>query len=141
MLRAAILAAFGLALAAISLPQAVLAQSSKQALEQLDAQLPGDLVNDPSRLDWESYGADLERQSMVDASIPGGGAAIRFEIRRADEFIYAAGTNVPLIKSVGRGDDVTIGFYARTIEAQTDDGNGVFARALPAECSALSRLR
>ena len=78
---------------------------------------------------------------MVDASIPGGGAAIRFEIKRADEFIYAAGTNVPLIKSVGRGDDVTIGFYARTIEAQTDDGNGVLARALPAECSALSRLR
>ena len=103
----------------------MLAQSSKQALEQLDAQLPGDLVNDPSRLDWESYGADLERKSMVDASIPGGGAAIRFEIKRADEFIYAAGTNVPLIKSVGRGDDVTIGFYARTIEAQTDDGNGV----------------
>ena len=63
MLRAAILAAFGLDSGREShSPQAVLAQSSKQALEQLDAQLPGDLVNDPSRLDWESYGADLERQ-------------------------------------------------------------------------------
>ena len=91
---------------------------------QLDAQLPGTLVNDPSRLDWESYG-DIERSAIVDDSIPGGGAAIRFEIKRADEFIYTAGTNVPLTKTVRRGDTITVGFYARTIDAQTADGNGV----------------
>ena len=101
------------------------AQSNASALEELDAQLPGDLVNDPSRLDWESYGADLTRTPVLDESIPGGGAAIRFEIKRADEFIYAAGTNIPLEDSVSRGNDVTVGFYARTIEAATDDGHGV----------------
>ncbi len=94
-------------------------------LAALDAQLPGDLVNDPSAIDWESYGADLSASAVIDESIPGGGAARRFEVRRAAEFIYTAGTNIPLTKSVSRGDTVTIGFYARTIEAQTEDGRGV----------------
>lgn len=121
-----------LALAATSAmafaPQAAWAQhdgDTRAALEALDAQLPGDLVNDPSRIDWQSYGADLEASSVVDDSIPGGGAARRFAINRADEFIYAAGTNIPLTESVDRGDTVTVGFYARTVEADTDDGNGV----------------
>ncbi|MFL0355659.1 hypothetical protein ACI5KX_04200 [Erythrobacter sp. GH1-10] len=94
-------------------------------LKALDAQLPGELVNDPSRIDWQSYGPDLEASAIVDETIPGGGAARRFEIKRADEFIYTSGTNVPLTKKVNRGDEITIGFYARTIEADTDDGRGV----------------
>ncbi len=96
-----------------------------EALAALDAQLPGDLVNDPSRIDWQSYGADLRASAVIDESIPGGGAARRFEITRAAEFIYTAGTNIPLTKSVRRGDTVTVGFYARTISADTDDGRGV----------------
>lgn len=112
---------------ALIAPQAISAQDSdnRAALEALDAQLPGDLVNDPSRIDWQSYGADLDASSVVDENIPGGGAARRFEIKRAAEFIYASGTNVPLTESVNRGDTVTIGFYARTIESDEADGNGV----------------
>lgn len=94
-------------------------------LNALDAQLPGDLVNDPSRIDWQSYGADLNASAVVDESIPGGGAARRFEIKRAAEFIYTAGTNIPLVEAVNRGETVTIGFYARAVEADTDDGKGV----------------
>ncbi len=94
-------------------------------LKALDDQLPGDLVSDPTRIDWESYGADLEASAIVDESIPGGGAARRFEIKRAAEFIYTAGTNIPLIENVNRGDSVTVGFYARAVEADTDDGKGV----------------
>ncbi|MFU7528998.1 hypothetical protein [Qipengyuania sp. ASV99] len=95
------------------------------ALEALDAQLPGDLVNDPSAIDWQSYGTDLAASSVVDPSIPGGGAARRFEVKRAAAFIYTAGANIPLTKEVDRGETVTVGFYARTIEADTDDGKGV----------------
>ncbi|QUL37823.1 hypothetical protein [Erythrobacter sp. JK5] len=97
----------------------------KDALAALDAQLPGDLVNDPSRIDWQSYGADLEASAVVDDSIPGGGAARRFAVTRAAEFIYTAGANIPLVEDVDRGDTVTVGFYARTVEADSDDGNGV----------------
>lgn len=103
----------------------VAAQQQKADLKALDAQLPGDLVNDPSRIDWQSYGADLSASAVVDPSIPGGGAARRFEIRRAAEFIYTAGTNVPLTKKVNRGQQITIGFYARTIASDAADGRGV----------------
>lgn len=108
--------------AAFSVPAA---SQDEAAIRALDDQLPGDLVNDPSRIDWQSYGPDLEASSVVDASIPGGGAARRFEVKRASERIYTAGTNIPLIENVGRGDVVTVGFYARTISADSEDGRGV----------------
>ena len=116
---AAVLLASG---AAIAMPAA--AQNNAE-LKKLDAQLPGTLVNDPSRIDWDSYGADLNASAVVDESIPGGGAARRFEVKRAAEFIYTAGTNVPLTKKVSRGEQITIGFYARTIESDEPDGKGV----------------
>ncbi len=121
-MRSAKFAAAAMLLAAsLSVAPDTYAQSE---LEQLDAQLPGALVNDPSRIDWESYG-DLEASAIVDDSIPGGGAARRFKIKSASEQIYTAGTKIPLTRKVKRGDDITIGFYARTIEANSGDGKGV----------------
>ncbi len=113
-----------LAATMIAAPQSAFARDD-EALKALDDQLPGVLVNDPSRIDWQSYGSDLAARAVVDESIPGGGAARRFEIKRAAEFIYAAGTNIPLVESVNRGEIVTVGFYARTIDANTSDGKGV----------------
>ncbi|MEL7218678.1 MAG: hypothetical protein AAGK01_09645, partial [Pseudomonadota bacterium] len=97
----------------------------ENALEALDDQLPGELVSDPTRIDWQSYGGDLEASAVVDPSIPGGGAARRFVIKRAAEFVYSAGTNIPLIGNVNRGETVTVGFYARTLDADSEDGQGV----------------
>lgn len=111
------------ALVAASL-ESTAAFANQDELAQLDAALPGDLVNDPTRLDWESYG-EIERSVNIDEAIPGGGAAIRFDVKRANEFIYTAGTNVPLTQQVKRGETVTIGFYARATDAQTEDGKGV----------------
>ncbi len=104
-------------------PQAM--AQSETDLAALDAQLPGELVNDPSRMDWEGYGSDLSETAIVDETIPGGGVARRYQVRRASEFIYTAGLKIPLTESVDRGDTITIGFYARTIEAATSDGRGV----------------
>lgn len=120
-LRFASLALASIALAATA---PVDAQSLPEALEALDAELPGTLVNDPSRIDWESYGPDFYAESFQDDSIPGG-AARRFHVNKASEYIYTAGANIPLIRSVKRGEQVTIGFYARTVEAATDNGKGV----------------
>lgn len=117
--------AAAIALATGAVTAAPLGAQDRAALKKLDAQLPGDLANDPSRIDWQSYGADLEASAVVDETIPGGGAARRFEIKRAAEQIFTAGTNVPLTRKVSRGEQITIGFYARTVEADTDDGHGV----------------
>ncbi|MXO90306.1 hypothetical protein [Pontixanthobacter aquaemixtae] len=93
-------------------------------LRALDAQLPGTLINDPSVIDWEVYG-DIADEPVRDASIPGGGAALRVEVKTASEFIYTAGIKLPLTKKAETGKDITIGFYARTVTARTPDGNGV----------------
>ena len=116
--------ALAAALLASAAPQAV-AQNLPPEVKALEAQLPGTLVNDPSRIDWESYGPDFYAESIKDPSIPGGGAARRFHINKADEFIYTAGANIPLIRNVKRGDTVTLGFWARAVSATTDDGKGV----------------
>ncbi len=101
------------------------AQVMSAELKALDEQLPGDLINDPTRIDWEVYGNEVSSEPVIDQSIPGGGAALQIDVRNATEYIYTAGLNMPLVKGVDAGDDVTIGFYARTIEASPDDGNGV----------------
>lgn len=116
-------AALGLAVA-LATPLPASAQSDAASLEALDAQLPGKLVNDPSRIDWESYGPEFHAESFQDDNLPGG-AARRFHINRATEHIYTAGTNIPLTKTVRRGEQVTIGFWARTVESTEDDGRGV----------------
>ena len=106
-------------------PTGGIAQSLSPELQALEAQLPGTLVNDPSRIDWESYGPDFYAESFKDPAIPGGGAARRFHVNKASEFIYTSGANIPLIRNLKRGEPVTVGFWARAVSASTPDGKGV----------------
>ena len=109
----------------LSISAPAIAQGSMSAeLRALDARLPGSLINDPSVIDWETYG-DIRDEPVRDHNIPGGGAALRIEVRNASEFIYTAGVKLPLIKKAEAGKDITIGFYARTVDARTADGNGI----------------
>lgn len=122
--RSVVGAALAAALFVSAAPQAA-AQSLPPEVKALEAQLPGTLVNDPSRIDWESYGPEFYAESFKDPAVPGGGAARRFHVNKASEFIYTAGANIPLIRNVKRGDTVTLGFWARTVSATTEDGKGV----------------
>ena len=94
------------------------------ALAQLDSDTPGTLINDPTRLDWERQGENVSVDSLVDAAIPGGGAANRYTVRRAGPQPYSAQANVPLLQEIRKGDTVTVGFWARTERAESDDGQG-----------------
>lgn len=90
-------------------------------LVPIDDMLTGGLLNDPTDLNWEHYG--LGRDLIVDESYPGGGAALRIAMGPANE-VYAGGVNVPLLSRVRAGDQITIGFFARTIESEASDGKG-----------------
>jgi endoglucanase len=94
-----------------------------EPLRKLDAILTGALVNDPRRLDWDSYGENAKKSVKTGDKIPGANAALSFDVKRAAE-PYSAGTNVPLISDIKKGDLITVGFYARAIGAETDDGKG-----------------
>jgi hypothetical protein len=117
----------GTAAIALALSAAAPAQDLSPALQALDAQLPGTLVNDPSRLDWATQGQGFKSKGVTDPAIPGGGAAVQFEIRKADPKPYTIQAFVPLLSKIAKGDTVTVGFYARTLAAETGDGKGVIS--------------
>ena len=114
-----------LAAATLALSGAGSAQDLSPELQALDAQLPGRLINDPSRLDWATQGLGFKSKGVTDPAIPGGGAAVQFEIRKADPKPYSIQAFVPLSSNIAKGQTVTIGFYARALSADTDDGKGV----------------
>lgn len=94
-------------------------------LAAFDAQVPGDLINDPTRIDWASYGENYETDGRQAADIPGGGAARVFDIRAKGAFPYTVAANVPLLVDIKSGDQVTVGFYARVVSTERSDGKGI----------------
>lgn len=93
-------------------------------LQAFDDQLPGSLINDPRDLVWQTQGP-LEVKGVQDDEIPGGGAARRYEVKAKGANLWSTQTYVPLLSDIARGDVVTVGFYARTVSADTSDGRGV----------------
>lgn len=112
------------ALGLVSLPVAASAQLPPE-LAAFDEQLPGSLINDPRDLVWQTDGATLDVEGIQDASIPGGGAARRYETSAKGAELWSNQAYVPLLVAIARGEAVTVGFYARTISADTADGKGV----------------
>jgi hypothetical protein len=94
-------------------------------LQALDDALPGTLINDPTRLDWPSFGTGLTSQPVRDDTIPGGKAAIRFAVPRAGATLYETGASVPLSMAIAAGDDIVVAFYARTLDSDAPSGKGV----------------
>lgn len=92
-------------------------------LQAIDDVLTGGLLNDPTSLQWDGYGADLSKEIVQDESYPGGGAAVRVTMARAGE-VHAGGINVPLLAPVENGERVTVGFFGRAISSGAADGMG-----------------
>ena len=115
----------GLAASVLALSGVAGAQDLSPELQALDAKLPGTLINDPSRLDWATQGQGFKSKGIKDPAIPGGGAAVQFEIRQADPKPYTIQSYIPLLSKIAKGETVTVGFYARALSADTADGKGV----------------
>ncbi len=92
-------------------------------LRAIDQALAGALMNDPTSLDWDTYGSTLRTKGLQDSSIPGGQAATRFTVSKPGE-VHSAGATIPLLGEITAGEVMTIGFFARTQSAKTDDGKG-----------------
>lgn len=101
------------------------APAASGALGELQKQLPGKLINDPTSIVWPTQGNSLKVKPVQDAAIPGGGAARRYSVPGKLANAWEAQALVPLTASIQPGQTVTVGFYARTISAKTPDGKGV----------------
>lgn len=94
-------------------------------LAAFDEQVPGDLINDPTRIDWASYGENYETSGRQADDIPGGGAARVFDIKAKGANLYTVAANVPLLDEIRAGEQVTVGFYARVVSTERSDGKGL----------------
>jgi hypothetical protein len=109
--------------AALATPAVLCAQDQPTAeLQALDDALPGSLINDPTRLDWSSFGQGLTAKPVKGEAIPGGKAAIQFSVPKAGATLYEAGANAPITAGIKPGTDIVVAFYARTVSAETSDG-------------------
>lgn len=101
------------------------AQGGGDVLTELQKQLPGRLINDPTRIDWATQGGSLKVKVLQDAAIPGGGAARSYMVPAKLANAWEAQTLVPLTSGITAGQTVTVGFYARTRSSKAADGKGV----------------
>ncbi len=122
MIRHTLALCAGTALLALAAPAA--AQLPRE-LAAFDEQVPGDLINDPTRIDWASYGDNYETSGRQAPDIPGGGATRVFDVKAKGAFPYTVAANVPLLAEIKSGDQVTVGFYARVVSTERSDGKGI----------------
>lgn len=93
-------------------------------LQALDDALPGQLINDPSNLDWPVYGSGVSHKPVKSTDAPGGGA-IQINVPRKGANLFDAGINAPITGAIFAGQRITVAFYARRVKADTPDGNGI----------------
>ena len=93
-------------------------------LQALDDALPGDLINDPTTLDWNIYGPGMKRKTVRNANIPGGGVALQVTSPASLE-PYQVTAEAPIVEGIGKQDKLTVAFYARTLKAETVGEQGV----------------
>jgi hypothetical protein len=111
--------------AAISaVPAPAIAEQPNAELQALDDALPGTLINDPTRLDWDVFGTGQSSKSVKGDDIPGGKAALQISVPKAGSTLYEVGANAPIAAGIKTGTDVVVAFYARTVSAGTSDGKG-----------------
>ena len=80
------------------------------------------IINDPTSLDWEYYGAGYKLKPIRDASLAGG-AAVEVEVQKGHD-PWAAGANIHLNQPIIKGRNYVVRFWARTITAKSDSGEG-----------------
>ena len=101
--------------------------SERQAtpeLQALDDSLPGTLINDPSALNWSTFGTIMKSKIVKSAEIPGGGAAMQFTLQSLGVAAYDAGANVPIRTPLRTKGDYVAAFWARTVKSDAPDGKG-----------------
>ena len=114
----------GRAVFALALSIACRADAADNApLAALQAALPGRLIDDPTSLDWTTYGKDVAVKPVRGVDAPGGGA-LQFTVTKAGATMFAIGTALPLTAAVKPGQRLVVAFWARTISAETPDGLG-----------------
>ncbi len=110
-----------LAMLLLATPALHAAEPARADLAALEKALPGRLINDPTRLDWDVFGPDHGIKAIKNSASPGGGA-LQITIPRKGATPYEIAANAPITTAILAGQRITVAFYARTLKADTSTG-------------------
>ncbi|NJM51674.1 MAG: hypothetical protein HC843_13070 [Sphingomonadales bacterium] len=101
----------------------IAAPHSNPVLQAIDDAFPGDLINDPTVIDWVFYG-NSKKAKQVEAPETPGKYAMQMQVAKKGANKYDIGLNVPLMSDIVSGHVINVAFWARVSKAETDDGKG-----------------
>lgn len=89
----------------------------QQALEALDAQLPGKLINNPYKVKWRTDGSD-KKASIVKSEGAPGGTAYQVRVKKTKKNPWDTATRIPMTESIAKGDVILLSYWARAAKPQ-----------------------
>lgn len=95
----------------------------QQALEALDAQLPGKLINNPYDIKWKTEGSD-KRDSVVESEGAPGGVAYKVTVKKRKKNHWDTATRIPVTESIAKNDVILLSFWARAAKPQKGKDKG-----------------
>jgi len=101
----------------------------QQALEALDAQLPGKLINNPYDIQWSTHGSD-KKESIVESKDAPGGMAYQVRVKKKKKDHWETAIRIPMTKSVSKGDVILVSYWARAAKPQKGKETGDISVAL-----------
>lgn len=89
----------------------------EQALQALDAQLPGKLINNPYDIKWSAHGSD-KRESIVQSEGAPGGVAYQVRVKKKKKNHWDTAVRIPMTESIEKGDVILVSYWARVEKPQ-----------------------
>lgn len=106
-----------------------LSAEETQYLAALEAELPGDLMNNPLFFEFETYGEDVSTKYIQDETVPGA-AALEVKIKRSKSNPWDISIVAPIEDGIDLGDKVVVAFWARAEEFDDASGTSVLQARL-----------
>ena len=89
----------------------------EKALEALDAQLPGKLINNPYDIKWSTHGPDKKEAVVTSEGVPGG-QAFEVRVKKKRKNFWETAIRIPMTESVAKGDVILVSYWARVEKPQ-----------------------
>lgn len=101
----------------------------QQALQALDAQLPGKLINNPYDIKWSTHGSD-KKEAVVKSEGAPGGMAYKVTVKKRKKNFWETAIRIPMTETIAKDDVILLSFWARAAKPQKGKDKGDISVAI-----------
>ena len=83
-----------------------------EALQAIEAAMPGTLINNPFAIEFNVEGGDARGKVFSDDAAPGG-AGYRIQVKKKKKNPWDTATRIPMTADIAEGESVLVSFWAR----------------------------